>query len=73
MLLGRSREARSGGQRSDFEAYVWYGIAARNGDPSAQSLKEKVAARLQPAEVRQAEKTIQGWKPGAESASGPGS
>jgi hypothetical protein len=69
-LLGRAREARGGGQRSDFEAYVWYGIAARNGDPSAPGLKEKVAPRLQPAEILQAEKIVKGWKPGAEPASG---
>jgi len=72
-LLGRAREARGGGQRSDFEAYVWYGIAARNGDPSAPGLKEKVAPRLQPAEILQAEKIVKGWKPGAEPASGAGS
>jgi TPR repeat protein len=65
-LLGRAQEARSGGQRSDFEAYVWYSMAARGGEPGAQAMKDQVAARLQPAEIRQAEKIIEHWKPRAE-------
>lgn len=62
-LLGRAQEARPNGQRSDFEAYVWYGIAARAGEPGTQALKDKVAGRLQPAEVRQADQIIERWKP----------
>ncbi|MGZ5204272.1 MAG: protein kinase domain-containing protein [Caldimonas sp.] len=72
-LLGRSQEARAGGQRNDFEAYVWYGIAARSGEPGAQGLKDKVAAKLQPAEIRQADRIVEGWKPRVEAASGGGS
>jgi serine/threonine protein kinase len=64
-LLGRAQEARSGGQQN-FEAYVWYGIAARAGQPEALSLRDKVAAKLQPAEIRQAEQIIEHWKPRGE-------
>ena len=67
-LLGRAQESRSNEKRNDFEAYVWYGIAARNGEAAAQALKEKVAGRLQPAEVRQADQIIDGWKPRGEAA-----
>ncbi|MEO8524626.1 MAG: protein kinase [Caldimonas sp.] len=69
-MLGRTQEARTGSQRSDFEAYVWYGVAARGGEPGAQSMKDKVAARLQPAEIRQAEKIVEHWKPRVEDAAG---
>jgi serine/threonine protein kinase len=65
-LLGRAQEARPSAQRSDFEAYVWYGIAARNGQPGAQSQRERVGAKLQPAEIRQADQIIERWKPRAE-------
>jgi len=65
-LLGRAQEARPAAQRSDFEAYVWYGIAARNGQAGAQSQRERVAAKLQPAEIRQADQIIERWKPRSE-------
>ena len=66
-LLGRAQEARSKEQHSDFEAYVWYSIAARAAN-RAQALKDKVAGRLQPAEIRQAEQIIERWKPRPEAA-----
>ena len=69
-LLGRAQEARSGGQQS-FEAYVWYGIAARGGLSEAQALRDKVGAKLQPAEIRQAEQIIDHFKPRAEPTSTP--
>ena len=65
-LLGRAQEARAPAQRSDFEAYVWYGIAARNGQAGAQSQRERVATKLQPAEIRQADQIIERWKPRSE-------
>ncbi|HSC64613.1 MAG TPA: protein kinase [Caldimonas sp.] len=67
-LLGRAQEARPSAQRSDFEAYVWYGIAARNGQAGAQAQRERVAAKLQPAEIRQADQLIERWKPRPEAA-----
>ena len=67
-LLGRAQEARPSGQQNDFEAYVWYGIAARNGQAGAQSQRERVGTKLQPAEIRQADQIIERWKPRAEPA-----
>ncbi len=67
-LLGRAQEARPSGQQNDFEAYVWYGIAARSGQAGAQSQRERVGAKLQPAEIRQADRIIERWKPRAEPA-----
>ena len=62
-LLARAQETRPAAQRSDFEAYVWYGIAARNGHAGAQAQRERVGAKLQPAEIRQADQIIERWKP----------
>ncbi len=64
-LLGRAREA----SQQNFAAYLWYGIAARNGQADAQSLRVKVGAKLQEHEIRQADQLIDRWKPGAEPAS----
>ena len=65
-LLGRAQEARSKDQRNDFQAYLWYSIAARHGEPGAQALKDKISSRMQPAEIRQADKLAEAWRPHAE-------
>jgi hypothetical protein len=58
LLLGLVREAATGRLHSDFQAYVWFGVAARAGEPGAQALRDKVAPRLQPAEIQQADQAI---------------
>jgi hypothetical protein len=70
LLMGQVQESRAGPQRSDFEAYVWYGVAARAGEAAAAALRDKVAARLQPAEVQQADKLIERWRPRPEPTDG---
>jgi hypothetical protein len=67
-LLGRVKENRSGNEQSNFEAYVWYSIAARGGDAAAAAQRDKVAARLQAAEIRQAEQAVERWRPRADAA-----
>ncbi|MEO8311941.1 MAG: protein kinase, partial [Caldimonas sp.] len=62
-LLARAREVRTSEQHSDFEAYVWYSIAARNGEPGAGAARDKLTPRLQPAELRQAAQIVERWKP----------
>jgi hypothetical protein len=62
-LLARARELRTSEQHSEFEAYVWYSIAARNGEPGAATARDKLAPRLQPAELRQATQIVERWKP----------
>jgi serine/threonine protein kinase len=69
-LLGRAQEALSGGQPNQ-EAYIWYSLAARAGQPDASKLRDKVGAKLQPAEIRQAEQIIDHFKPRAEPTSTP--
>jgi TPR repeat protein len=68
-MLGRMHEARAG-RPNYFEAYVWYGMATRAGEPGASAQKDRVARELQPAEIEQAERVIKRWKPSAELAGG---
>jgi hypothetical protein len=63
VVLGQARALRSGQQQSPFEAYVWLRLAERGGEPEAHALSDKVAVRLQPADIRQAEAIVQSWKP----------
>lgn len=40
------------------QAYIWYGLAVRAGSIAARAKQGEVAARLQPAEIQQAERYI---------------
>jgi serine/threonine protein kinase len=68
--LGRAYEGRGGSQASYFQAYVWYSIAAGRGESGAAALKDKVAGKLQPAEIVQADRVVERWKPSADSSAG---
>jgi TPR repeat protein len=59
LLLGGMYAAGRGGVRQNANvAYIWYGAAACAGAPRAQAEQETMKARLQPAEVQQADKLI---------------
>ena len=62
-LLGRLTEEGRGTLRSPLQAYVWYGLAAQRGHASARAAQDRVARRLQPAELAQADKLVLGWQP----------
>jgi TPR repeat protein len=72
-LLGRTHEEGVGRPANAFEAYVWYSLAARAGDAGALAARDRAAARLQPAELRQADQLVTRWKPrgSATGSSGP--
>jgi TPR repeat protein len=55
-LLGEQYEQGRGALQSDFQAYIWYSLAARRGSNNAVTAKARVAARLQPAEVQQGDR-----------------
>lgn len=54
-LLGEQYEHGRGALQDDFQAYLWYNLAARRGSNNAVTAKARVAARLQPAQVQQAD------------------
>ncbi|WP_024302646.1 serine/threonine-protein kinase [Pseudogulbenkiania sp. MAI-1] len=62
-LLGRLYEEGRGVRQSHNEAYMWYSLAAQHGSSVAQLMRERVAARLQPAEIRQADRLVEAWRP----------
>ena len=44
------------------EAYKWFALAARSGDPAAARRLEQVKARLEPSELRAAEQKVAEWR-----------
>ena len=57
MLAGMYATGR-GVRPNNNVAYIWYGAAACAGATRAQTEQETIKARLQPAEIQQAEKLI---------------
>ena len=47
------------------EAYKWFTLAARSGDPVAARRLEQVKARMEPAEIEAAERKLAAWRPSA--------
>lgn len=69
-LLGRAIEERRDAEQSDIQAYSWYALAALGGEPGARAMRDKIRARLQPAEVVQVERMIKSFVPGPTPAPG---
>lgn len=59
MRLGDLYASGRGVQQNFNQAYMWYGLALRAGNSEAKTKQEEVAARLQPAEIRQADRLIE--------------
>jgi len=51
-----------GVNRNYNQAYIWYSLAARGGSTTAPAERDRVAARLQPAEIRQADTVVENWR-----------
>jgi hypothetical protein len=62
-LLGRLYENGLGTPRNESAAYMWYSLAVRRGNAAAGAMRDRVAGKLQPAEIRQADNTVNNWKP----------
>lgn len=70
-LMGSLYENGLGMPRNAVDAYMWYSLAFRSGSAAARGMKERAAGKLQPAEIRQADRAIEKWRPsGEESNSG---
>ncbi|TAK39744.1 MAG: hypothetical protein EPO29_10595 [Betaproteobacteria bacterium] len=59
LKLGEMYENGRGVPQNNFQAYYWYSAAVRGGNTGARVKKEQMAARLQPAEIQQAEKLVE--------------
>jgi len=47
-----------GVRQNTIQSYIWYSLAARGGNTSAAAGRDRMAARLQPAEIAQADKVV---------------
>jgi len=57
--LGENYENARGVAQNYFQAYYWYSAAARGGNAAAKAKKDQMAARLQPAEIHQADRLVE--------------
>jgi TPR repeat protein len=48
-----------GVNQSNFQAYVWFSLAASAGHTGAKARRDQVIINLQPAEIQQADRLIQ--------------
>jgi hypothetical protein len=51
-----------GVNRNYNQAYIWYSLAARGGNTAASADRDRMAARLQPAEIKQADKVVESMR-----------
>jgi serine/threonine protein kinase len=60
LKLGELYAQGHGVPQSNFQAYVWYSAALRGGNAAARAPQERVAGLLQPMEVQQAARIVEG-------------
>ncbi|MGH8703774.1 MAG: hypothetical protein ACREVR_21695, partial [Burkholderiales bacterium] len=51
-----------GVKQNTIQSYIWYSLAARGGNTTAAAGRDRMAARLQPAEIKQAEKVVESMR-----------
>jgi len=44
------------------QAYIWYSLAARGGNTVAPTDRDRMGKRLQPAQVKQADRIVENWR-----------
>ena len=52
-----------GVKQDSIQSYIWYSLAARDGNTAAAAGRDRMAARLQPAQIKQADKVVEGMRP----------
>jgi hypothetical protein len=52
-----------GVKQNTIQSYIWYSLAAYGGNTSAAAGRDRMAARLQPAEIKQAERVVESMRP----------
>ena len=65
-LLGHFYARGEGVQPSLVSAYLWYTLAAQQGDTFAASALDDLARRMSPKQVADAKALAQGWRPTTE-------
>ena len=52
-----------GEKRDDAKAYLWYGLAAADGDAAAAKALQELRSRMTPDQISAAKRSISSWKP----------
>ena len=60
--LAEMYAAGQGVKQNSIQSYIWYSLAARGGGAGAAAGRDRVAARLQQAEINQADKVVEGMR-----------
>ena len=58
LRLAEMYASGQGVRQNTIQSYIWYSLAARGGNTSAAAGRDRMAARLQPAEITQADKVV---------------
>jgi serine/threonine protein kinase len=61
--LAEMYAAGQGAKQNTFQSYIWYSLAALEGSAGAVTGRDRMAARLQPAEIKQADRVVQSMRP----------
>jgi TPR repeat protein len=61
--LAEMYAAGQGAKQNTFQSYIWYSLAAMEGSAGAVAGRDRMAARLQPAEIKQADRVVQSMRP----------
>jgi uncharacterized protein len=62
-LLGAKYDLGQGVPQDYVTAHVWLNLAAAGGDKEAAEARDKVAAKMAPAQIAEAQKLAREWKP----------
>jgi TPR repeat protein len=49
--------------KSDIEAYKWYNLAAAQGQSEATTRRDRIAARMTPAQLAEGQRLAAEWRP----------
>jgi len=52
-----------GVKQNTIQSYIWYSLAAHGGNTGATAGRDRMAARLQPAEIKQADRVVESMRP----------
>jgi hypothetical protein len=61
--LGELYATGNGVLRDSVLAHMWFNLAAANGEPDAARKRDVLAAQMKPAQIAEAQKLADAWRP----------
>jgi TPR repeat protein len=62
MRLAEMYAFGQGVKQNTIQSYIWYSLAAREGSTGAVAGRDRMAARMQPAEIKQADRVVESMR-----------